>query len=290
LDWEKDMSAQRAELARLKAHLAAIEPRRATHAAADVTAGAGAEAGARGKVPLALLPGALHEVRIEDWRARPAAFSFSLALAARRARETKGAIVFLQRAHDAKAEGLPFARGLSAFGVALDGFLAAFARDEKELLWAAEEAARDRSVAAILALAPTREKRIDLTATRRLSLAAEASGAAPILIRTMTAPLPTSAAIRWRLEPAPSAPDPDDDRAPGPPRWRIFLERRRAGAAGGAPMETEWRHDLEDFAVAQDVPAARAPLSVPRPLLLGDGSREAQGPCAAGERRAARSL
>jgi protein ImuA len=264
------MLARRARLARAKAHLERIGRR---------------EQGRRdrpGAAPLTLAKGALHEIRAEDWRQRPAALSFALALAGTR----DGPVVFLQLAHEARAEGTLFARGLEGFGVDPARVIAAFADDEKRFLWALEEAAREESLAAVIALAPRGERLCSLTATRRLALAAECSGVSPILIRTMTDAAPTAAVIRWKVEAAPSRPDADDERAPGAPRWRVFLERFRADPrlAAGAPFTAELNHDGRHVRLAQ---AATVP--VPFFSLLGDGPGETQNPFAR-DRRAARSF
>lgn len=285
------MLARKAQLERAKAHLERLAEKwepvfRATGASS------GERVNAAPTAPLALVAGALNEIRIEDWRERPSALSFALALAGMRARagmraQESGAIVFLQLAHEARGEGALFARGLAALGVDPARLVVAFVRNEKQLLWALEEAAREKSVAAVIAEAPKTARLIDLTATRRLALAAEASGASPLLVRTMASPAPTAAFIRWRIESAPSLPPADDEKSPGSPRWRVFLERCRAGTrlCGGAPFIAEIKHDGRNVFLEE-----AAALPFPLPALLGDGAPEAQGRRAAREPGAARAL
>jgi protein ImuA len=266
------MLARRARIERAKAHLERIAPHRKDLREFSTAL-------------LALAEGKLHEIRVEDWRDRPSAISFALALAGRR---PCGAIVFLQLLHEARAEGALFARGLSFLGVDPMRVVSLFARDEPHFLWAVEEAAREKSVAAVIALAPKGAgKALDLTATRRLSLAAEEAGASPILIRTIKHAEPTAAFIRWRIEPAPSRPDADDEKAAGALRWRVLLERFRADGrfCAGAPMLVELSHDGEHPALAE-VPAVSVPLSP----ILGHGAFQAQPSGGRSERRAARSL
>lgn len=236
------------------------------------------------EIPLRLAKGALHEIRIEDWRNHPAAVSFALALAGLRAREKKGAIVFLQRAHDTRETGMLFARGLIRLGVDLGNVVVALARDEKQMGWALEEASREKSVAAVIADASD-GRLLDLTATRRISLASESSGASPVILRRSTNPTPTSAFIRWRIEAAPSTGEPDDEKVPGAPRWRVFLERHRAGGrlCVGSSFITELLND------GLRIQPEASPVSVPSLPLLGDGSAQAGQPFkrpASAERRA----
>lgn len=179
-----------------------------------------------------LVPAALNEVRAAGERDRAAATGFALALASHRARATGGALAFVAPDWLAAREGVLYPPALAALGVDTTRLLAVFAPDEKSLLWAAEETARSPAVAAAIVEAPPPARRVDLGATRRLSLAAADSGTTVILLRTIAEAEPSAAARRWRVSPAPSAADPDDDRAPGPARWTVDLERCRAGARG----------------------------------------------------------
>lgn len=254
--------ARKAALARLRARLDEIEPKRRTSLE---TAG---EA-------LALRPGALNEIRAADWRDGPAALGFALALAARRSKETGKAVIALSLGYEARREGVLFARGLSAYGVNPSSLLAVFAGDETRLFWAAEEAARSTGIAAVLIEAP--RARPGLTATRRLHLAAESSGASPILIGGPSREA-SAAAARWRIKTRPSAPDPHDRRGAGKPRLRIELERCRKGGRG--VFDVEWDDDEQAF-VAIHEPLAAA---------LADRPLEEAGCCFASGERAARRL
>jgi protein ImuA len=209
-------------------------------------------------------PGALSEVRAADWRDGPAALGFALALSGRRAAAASKAIVFLGLAHEARRDGLLFGRSLSAYGVNPAGLVAAFAKDAKALLWAAEEATRSDGVAAVIVDIPAPAALLDLTATRRLSLAAAASGASAILVRTMKAPEPTAAVIRWRVAASASAPDPHDRRASGNPRWIVEIERCRKGGRGA--WVVEHHHDgLLVCGPARPVPQSLAAAVADRP-------------------------
>lgn len=133
--------------------------------------------------------------------------------------------------------GRLMARGALAFGLAPERFLVVRPKTEAEVLWALEEVLR--SGAADLAVGAVRAA--SLTQTRRLDMVARQSGALAGLVRVEgggEGAWPLSAARRrWRVNALPSAPDPWDERAPGAPRWRVELARRRDGPPGCWDLE-----------------------------------------------------
>ncbi|HXI86730.1 MAG TPA: hypothetical protein VNH64_04695, partial [Parvularculaceae bacterium] len=211
----------------------------------------------------------------------PAALGFALALAGARAKSSGKAIVFLALAHEARRGGSLYGRSLSAYGVTLSSLVLAFARDVKQLLWAAEEAARSGDVGALVIEGPGAHPLLDLTASRRLQLAAASSGAAAILIRTMTAPEPSAAEIRWRVAPALSGPRPYDAKASGNPRWRVEIERCRKGGRGA--FLAEFRHEDQRLALLSPLPLFHSLA----PRLV---DRSPEGTCAGRDRCADGSL
>jgi protein ImuA len=102
----------------------------------------------------------------------------------------------------------------------------------QDALWAMEEALRCPAVTgAILAS----DGRLDLTATRRLQLAAEAGGALGLLLRPDAAKAePSAAATRWRVASLGAGRGLED------PRWRLELLRVR-GARPDGPWAVTWR-------------------------------------------------
>ncbi len=116
-------------------------------------------------------------------------------------------------------------------------------------LWAMEEALR----APVVGLACAEIEDMDLTASRRLQLAAEAGGGLGLLLRPaprmpgQNALPPTASVTRWRVSSLPGSPAGDGwtpERLPGRPRWRAELLRAR----GGRPRawNLEWRDDHTD--------------------------------------------
>ena len=113
-------------------------------------------------------------------------------------------------------------------------------------LWAMEEALRAPSVGLVCA----EIEQMDLTASRRLQLAAEAGNGLGLLLRRApegTVLPPTASVSRWRISSLPGSPGEaawTPERLPGRPRWRAELLRAR----GGRPKtwNLEWRDDSND--------------------------------------------
>ncbi|MBL7599022.1 protein ImuA, partial [Escherichia coli] len=76
-------------------------------------------------------------------------------------------------------------------------------------------------------------KRADMTATRRLQLAAEGGRTIALLLKRAAREgadpigMPSAAVTRWRVTCAPSAPLPVE--GVGRPRWRLELARQKGG-------------------------------------------------------------
>lgn len=244
--------ARRRQLERLRRHIETVEK-----AAAPETR----ESAGRTLGPVRFAPGALHEVRAADYRDAPAAQGFALALAACVTAQTQRPLVWIGLAHEAIESGRAYGCGLAAFGLAAPGVMFVSARTVQEALWAAEEAARSPRIGAVLFELMKPHRLVDLTATRRLQLAAESSGATPLLLRG-GAPQASAARMRWRVAPLQSAADRRDPKAPGNPCWRIVTERSREGGRG--VWDVEWDHERLELSAA---PAHRGG----HPAALADG-------------------
>lgn len=191
-----------------------------------------------GHLPDGGLPlGCLHAVVAED---PGAGTGFAAALLARLATPRTPALWIL-RGRDL------YAPGLAAYGLTPDRLVAVRAVRPVDALWAMEEALRCSALSAVLG----ELEGLDLTASRRLQLAAESSGVTGFLLdvsagsgasggRNRLAGGLSAAVTRWRLDAAPSL-DGEEDAAPrpagGPPglgkaRWSVALERCRGGRPG----------------------------------------------------------
>ena len=116
---------------------------------------------------------------------------------------------------------------------------------EEQVLWALEEGLRSGALAAVLG----EVKSADLTATRRLQLAAEAS-ATPALLLRLPGALRTSAALtRWQVSAAPARSTPGlNDIAQ--PRLRLSLRRARGCIEDHErSWIMEWCHEKGDFSL-----------------------------------------
>ncbi|NWN13307.1 protein ImuA, partial [Escherichia coli] len=88
---------------------------------------------------------------------------------------------------------------------------------------------RHRGLGAVIGEA----KRADMTATRRLQLAAEGGRTIALLLKRAAREgadpigMPSAAVTRWRVTCAPSAPLPVE--GVGRPRWRLELARQKGG-------------------------------------------------------------
>ena len=98
---------------------------------------------------------------------------------------------------------------------------------------------------------------LDLTASRRLLLAAETSGVTPLLLRIGANPVPSAARTRWAVRPVASCLA--DAEAPGFPTIDLTLLRRRGGAAG-MNWQVEWDRDSVSF---REPAFSGAPVSLP---------------------------
>jgi protein ImuA len=238
--------ATRAQLARLKERVRAIERR-----TEPVGSGA-AEPPLWGEARP--LWGALHEIRGADWRDAPAALGFALALALLRLKASPGPLILVE-ARRSGADGALSARGLLAFGGDPAKALFIRPRTEQEALLAAERASAVAG-AVVIALARGRFANAPLAATRRIGLAAAASGATPIIVRAGDALPPCAAAIRFLVAPAPSGPAAFNPRAPGAPAFRVSVAR--GPVVSSRTHSVEWRHDELRFVERVDAASAAA--------------------------------
>jgi protein ImuA len=159
-----------------------------------------------------------------------------------------------------------FAPALGSAGLHPDRVIYAEARDEKTVLLCLEEGLRHGGLAGAVG----EVSRLPMTASRRLQLAAEASGTLAFVIRRWRTPAaasdfgqPTAATTRWRITALPSSPLPVA--GVGRPRWFVELIRCRAGESA------EWELEACDAEGRLALPAGLAC----RPAAAADGSRRA---------------
>jgi len=145
----------------------------------------------------------------------------------------------------AAGDGL-YGPGLAAYGLDTHRLILVRGRRQADLLWALEEALRSGALAAVLG----EVEEADLTATRRLQLAAEAGRTTALLLRPPGGkPAPSAAVTAWRIAAAPSGAAPWGAGL-GRERWRLELVRCR----GGLPRQwlVEWNDEANRLAVAAE--------------------------------------
>jgi protein ImuA len=246
------LSALRARIARLD--------RSAGAASGSAAGGDGIPQGIPQGIPLcdavdSALPGgglsraAVHEVLA----AEPGAAAGFCALVLARA---AGTVLWIAAEPDA------WPPGLARFGLSPANLVLVQAPRPVDGLWAMEEALRCPAVSgALLVLSG-----LDLTAARRLQLAAEAGGGVGLLLRpdTEEAASDASAALtRWRVGAlAGTGGGPIGGGGLGDPRWQLDLLRCRGGRPGS--WRVVWRGTADQLDLdTDDAEAAEPPVARP---------------------------
>jgi protein ImuA len=128
-----------------------------------------------------------------------------------------------------------FPPALKAFNVKPDQVIFIDVKNEKDVLWAMEEALKHESLAAVVA----EVREISFAQSRRLQLAVESSKVTGFLLRNDLRKLSSTTCVaRWQITSLPSV---LEDGLPGVgyPRWQVELLRVRNGNPG--TWELEWR-------------------------------------------------
>lgn len=242
-------------LAALRRHIASLDRAPAFRSCARAQTGHGAIDRALGG---GLARGRLHELfgGIED---EGAAAGLTLILARQVAGDAP--LLWLRTAAAGRVGGMPYGPGLAALGVAPEQLVIGVMADDAMLLRAAVDALRCPALGALVIELRGKAPLLDLTASRRLALAAEGSGVTALMLRLDGDPVPSAADTRWRVTAAPSVPLPGN--GPGMSAFDLALVRRRAGRDG-----LRWRLVWD---------SGRAMFDETPEDILGDGRDERQG-------------
>jgi protein ImuA len=203
--------------------------------------------------------GALHELAPVSELQLGAAFGFGLAIAALAATGGRE-VLCIQTDYAALAAGTPYGLGLDRLGLAMERLLILRVAHPRDALWAFEEALKCPALAAVLAELPEEGAAADLTATRRLLLAAQTGGGLGLLLRHRPCPLGSGAMTRWQVAAALSRPDRFGGL--GGTSFDLALQRNRRGRCGRWIMG--WNHDERIF-VPQAVSLGVAEAAFDRP-------------------------
>lgn len=172
--------------------------------------------------------GAIHEfISPQPWTAAPTT-GFTAAVVSK-LMQSGGACVWIS------ANQRIYPPGLKAFNIEPDHVIFLDMKNEREVLWATEEALKCDGLAAVI----SDIRDLTMTASRRFQLAVEQSRVTGFVLRQQPKNiLPTAAVARWQISPLPSI---LETGLPGPgfPRWNIELSRIRNGHPGS--WQTEWQ-------------------------------------------------
>ncbi len=210
-----------------------------------------------------LMSAGLHDVSPAAYGDLPAAMGFALALALRRLADAgeRRPLLWCRLAAQEREYGRLYGHGVERLGLARRRFLTITLRKPQALLWTMEEALKSGALALVIGDAEPAQS--DLTATRRLSLAAAAGRSAAILTFARSGEQATASQTRWAVSSAASLGPPHDAAAPGLPAWRIELTRARGGRPGA--WLVEWNHAVSRFSLVSGLrhralhPGAAAP-------------------------------
>ncbi len=153
-----------------------------------------------------------------------AALALALALDAAGVEEER-LFLWVQDARALKLSGRPYRPGLPA-GLR-HRLIHVAAKSPEDALFALEEGLRCRDLAFVLGELAGNPRALGLTASRRLSLAAEKHGTPLWLVRLDARRDLSSARMRWSARAAPSLPPRWNPEAPGTPVWHAELFRAR---------------------------------------------------------------
>lgn len=148
------------------------------------------------------------------------------------------------RARGGRRKDGPHAPGLAELGIDPAALLLLELADPADLLVAGVESLRHGGAGAVVLELRGRCRALDLTASRRLALAAERSGTMALIVRGDARPVPSAAHTRWQVSAAPSRALPAN--APGHPVFDLQLLRQRGGAEG-LHVQLEWNREQAVF-------------------------------------------
>lgn len=219
-----------------------------------------------------LATGALHEITAAAPGDAPAAAGFVLALAALFAARRKAPLIWIGEDFAGLEQGELYGPGLALNGIDPAHLVLVRTANAKDALWAMEEALKCRAPAVVIGEIYS-AKLYDLTASRRLVLAAQKQGTTGLIFlagAVRAAALSSSAETRFEIRARPSllqVSAGDRMPLPGPAAFDVRIAKARAGPAGFFIDRDKfhpvlWSHREVLF---------RDALSLPLAAVAGDG-------------------
>jgi protein ImuA len=205
-----------------------------------------------------LAGGALHEIGPAAPLHGGAAAGFAMALVARALRG-RGQAVWIQPDFNVTEAGALYGPGLDLMGLPMRRLIILQVPRPRDALWAMEEALKCRAAVAVVAELASPDA--DLTATRRLALAAREGGGLGLILHPNTAPdsglfcsQPSTATTRWEV--ASARGERDRFGGLGPTTFALSLVKNRRGRTG--QWRLSWDHHECAFATSLSLPVAPA--------------------------------
>ncbi|WP_315768731.1 MULTISPECIES: DNA repair protein [unclassified Bradyrhizobium] len=252
----------RSGIARLEAGEGTLEGRRVAlgHDEVDATLQGG------------LATGALHEVFAPSGTQAAAATGFVFGLAARVS--ARRPLIWIRQDFAERESGALSPCGLAELGLDPRLLVTVRAPDLETALRTGADALACDALGAVMIEVWGETKKLDLVASRKLTLAAQASGVAGLMLRIAAEPVPSTAETRWMVRTAPSLPGASWT-AWGAPRFDAELVRNRHGQTGRWIME--WTCDDQCFSqpAADTQPVAAAPADRSHQAKAGIHKRHA---------------
>jgi protein ImuA len=176
-------------------------------------------------------------------------------------------LLWVRQDFSALEHGELSATGFLELGIDPSWLLLMRAADATDALRAGLEALTCPQLGGIVLEIPDEPKILDLSATRRLSLAADASGVTAILLRLSAESSPSACETRWSVTAVSSAHDEDW----GVPIFDVELQRNRHGPTGHWVME--WSDGFFRQVRRKADPGSLAAASFDRPHPAEEGLR-----------------
>lgn len=162
-------------------------------------------------------------------------------------------VLWLRQEEAERQDGRLHAPGLAEIGLDPARLVLAVLPDPVTLLRCAADVVRCAEVGAVVIELWRNPRGLDLTASRRLAVGAEASGVTALMLRIQAEPSPSAAQTRWAVRAATSTAL--EAQAPGHTVLAVELLRQRGRPAGGH-WRLEWDREQARFTEPEDCGAA----------------------------------
>ncbi|MCA6125092.1 DNA repair protein [Bradyrhizobium sp. WSM 1704] len=207
-----------------------------------------------------LAPAALHEVFADGGHQAGAATGFIAGLAGRLS--PRKPLVWVRQDFSERENGALSMNGLCELGLDPRLLVTVRAADVDAALRTAADALACDALGAVVLEVWGNVRQLDLVASRKLTLAAQAAGVSALLLRIAATPIPSTAETRWIVRAAHSPPG-SAASSFGAPRFDAELVRNRHGPVGRWIME--WKCDECQFSEPPAYPQPLAATPAHRP-------------------------